>query len=894
WVHDMLIDSIKWRDEHGKCINKDNDNTCIRGCKSKCDCFQKWVAQKKNEWGKIKDHFYKQKDIGQKGGLFSLSHDAVLQTLLKKDLLLQIIQDAYGNANEIKHIEELLKDEEKGITGVLEGKTIIDYLLDHEEEDAKKCVSNNPDKDCKKAEESVARSDTVPQSPHAGGGAHDNDGDQQEEEESESEDDNEDEVEEEEEVCGMVDTLIKKNNGKQPIENCNPKEYNNQAYPEWECVKNSKLVSGDGECMPPRRQKLCLYFVADPKETEKIKKQDDLTDAFIKTAAAETFHAWHYYKKKNSSSGNLDEKLKQGEIPSEFLRSMFFTYGDYRDIFFDTDISEKTEEGHVKKAIDCIGKFFSNDGSKSPGNLSRDEWWKKYGEDIWKGMICALTHGVTNTDNKRKIKTTYSYYNVNKPTTNGTTPLEDFAKKPQFLRWMIEWGEEFCREREKLEDNVKTECNRTNSSDVCKPGSSCKSACEKYEDYVKKKKEQFKGQTTKFVQNVYAKNADPEYNDYKLKKGSSPIQGNEYLLEKCDNKKCDCMKGNVGSFLTDEKPFGIYAHKYPEKCNCLGAKFVPTNVPPAQQPPPPPVIPAPTVDVCATVAEALTKGDLNAACTQKYGHPQRHWGWKCVTPTTSNDTTREAGKGGGGGGGSSEHGSRHRRSISAAPGQAPNGKDSAGSICVPPRRRRLYVTPLTKLTGDNTAASQVDGTTGQSQNGEAASNGPTDPVESLQAQVDEAKGGVQGTEGRVKPNGQTAEGSQSHPVSSAKALEPVGISSQTSEGKTTSKSSGKDPREALRDAFIQSAAVGTFFLWHNYKEQFKAQHGAVEALGGFGTYGVRADGPGLVPFSGPQPTLPQAPFAASQGKVGPAGLGPGAGLPRGQHGQPHGTQLGAP
>lgn len=289
------------------------------------------------------------------------------------------------------------------------------------------------------------------------------------------------------------------------------------------------------------------------------------------------------------------------------------------------------------------------------------------------------------------------------------------------------------------------------------------------------------------------------------------------------------------------------------------------------------------LDVCQTVKNALKIENLKEACSLKYG-PKAPSSWKCVTPTTNNDDK-------GSEGGQDESVVAKRRLKRSAGGKR---DATAGSICVPPRRRRLYVTPLTKLTGDNTAASQVDGTTGQSQNGEAASNGPTDPVESLQAQVDEAKGGVQGTEGRVKPNGQTAEGSQSHPVSSAKALEPVGISSQTSEGKTTSKSSGKDPREALRDAFIQSAAVGTFFLWHNYKEQFKAQHGAVEALGGFGTYGVRADGPGLVPFSGPQPTLPQAPFAASQGKVGPAGLGPGAGLPRGQHGQPHGTQLGAP
>ncbi|ETW43226.1 hypothetical protein PFNF135_02141 [Plasmodium falciparum NF135/5.C10] len=207
-----------------------------------------------------------------------------------------------------------------------------------------------------------------------------------------------------------------------------------------------------------------------------------------------------------------------------------------------------------------------------------------------------------------------------------------------------------------------------------------------------------------------------------------------------------------------------------------------------------------SVEVCKIVDDLFKDtSNFSDACSLKYG-PKAPTGWKCISETTtkSGDTTRSSG--------------------------------NDGAICVPPRRRRLYVKKLHDWAKDTTEAksSQVDGTTGQSQNGQAASNGPRDPVESLQAQVDEAKGGIQGTEGRVKPNGQTAEGSQSHPVSSVKALEPVGISSQTSEGKTTSESSDKDPQKALLKAFVESAAIETFFLWHKYKEEKKppAQEGA--------------------------------------------------------------------
>ncbi|MFC4157722.1 hypothetical protein ACFOX2_12655, partial [Corynebacterium marambiense] len=228
----------------------------------------------------------------------------------------------------------------------------------------------------------------------------------------------------------------------------------------------------------------------------------------------------------------------------------------------------------------------SKDGSKSPSGLSRQEWWKTNGPEIWKGMLCALTKYVTDTDNKRKIKNDYSYDKVNQ-SQNGNPSLEEFAAKPQFLRWMIEWGEEFCAERQKKENIIKDACNEINSTQQCNDAKHrCNQACRAYQEYVENKKKEFSGQTNNFVLKANVQPQDPEYKGYEYKDGVQPIQGNEYLLQKCDNNKCSCMDGNVLSVSPKEKPFGKYAHKYPEKCDCYQGKHVP-SIPP----PPPPVQP---------------------------------------------------------------------------------------------------------------------------------------------------------------------------------------------------------------------------------------------------------------------------------------------------------------
>ncbi|ETW33406.1 hypothetical protein PFTANZ_05875, partial [Plasmodium falciparum Tanzania (2000708)] len=254
-----------------------------------------------------------------------------------------------------------------------------------------------------------------------------------------------------EEACKIVDGILNGKSATDDIDGCKPKEN----YKPWNCDEIGSLIKKEekGACMPPRRQKLCVSGLT---REDRIKAIEDIRTEFIKSAAIETHFAWERYKRENREA---NEQLQNETIPYDFLRSMKYTFGDYRDIFFGTDISSclfiKGTSNEIKSKLG--DQATTEKGGKHPNGKTRQEWWKTNGPDIWEGMLCALTHGVTNTEKKTKIKTDYSYDKLNQ-SKNGNPSLENFAKKPQFLRWMIEWGEEFCREREKLEQNIGKHC----------------------------------------------------------------------------------------------------------------------------------------------------------------------------------------------------------------------------------------------------------------------------------------------------------------------------------------------------------------------------------------------------------------------------------------------------
>ncbi|EWC79317.1 hypothetical protein C923_00006 [Plasmodium falciparum UGT5.1] len=615
WVHDMLNDSIQWRDEHSRCINKKEKTKCITGCKKKCDCFLKWVQQKQQEWTEIKIHFGKQKDIDQQQGPIKLSHDAVLETLLDKKQLLEIIQDTYGDAKETEHIRKMLDDDaaEHGVIIVTGEKSTIVELLKHEEQDANKCLKTHtsdpcppqqPPKPATRPEDLArSRSGTVTPSPAQEDAEEDEEEEEEEEEggepgEEEAEEDTAEKTEEEEKAkdkvegsqpeasptqdkvnpCDIVKTLF--SNVDNLTKACEQKYGGNNSRLGWKCIPSGKpsdttsdekttksgATTGGSICVPPRRRKLYVgkleewaknYNKVGGSNTDKSqggessqavtvtpqaggqatlppssnsRDVDGLRDAFIQSAAVETFFLWDRYKKikqkekqeelqrENELGGagaqpqspvpgvtddsDPQNKLNGGTIPPDFLRLMFYTLGDYKDILEGKNdiLIQKTSSGGAKDEIverektikDAIQKFFEQNSNKASGPPPVTEnseklksWWNDNAQHIWHGMIYALTYdtdsGTKDTppqQNKevkdalfkdgKKPTDNYTYENVKLVDNDSTTgpktsneqppTLKDFVLRPPYFRYLEEWGETFCRQRTRMLDKIIFEC----------------------------------------------------------------------------------------------------------------------------------------------------------------------------------------------------------------------------------------------------------------------------------------------------------------------------------------------------------------------------------------------------------------------------------------------------
>ncbi|EUT78018.1 hypothetical protein PFAG_05923 [Plasmodium falciparum Santa Lucia] len=518
WLEDFLYGYylLKTKKLIEECTKR-GKNTCDKEPKNDCACVKEWIEKKKEEWRKINSTYlkkYKPVDDG------SNDLNSFLETLLP--------QIALTNGKEkISDLDAFLMS--YGCNGTHSSqKDVVLCLIDNLDTKIKKCPSSTSGSEQCTTPPSNLDDDDTPE-------------------------DNESpefcleipkpELPKKKEPCEIVDGILNGKSAADDIEGCKKKDDGTNSYPSWKCGIESGLVMENGICMPPRRQKLCLYYLKELNgETE-----NDLREAFIKTAAAETFVSWKYYKSKNNNGENtLDEQLKKGYIPEEFLRSMFYTYGDYRDICLGTDISVK--QGDVLTANQKIEKILPKNGTPPvPPQTSvttPQTWWEANAQHIWEGMVCSLTYV---GGNKETLTGHQSKYQYNKVTFSGdkTTTLEEFAQTPQFLRWMTEWGEDFCKKRKEQLENLKDKCpDYTCSVDSTKQ--QCEKACKVYQDWLKTWKDQYKKQSKKFTKDK----EKTEYNgDPDVKKSTHAY---EYLSKKlksiCQNgtttEKCDynCME----------------------------------------------------------------------------------------------------------------------------------------------------------------------------------------------------------------------------------------------------------------------------------------------------------------------------------------------------------------
>ncbi|EWC89125.1 hypothetical protein PFNF54_02090 [Plasmodium falciparum NF54] len=613
WVVHMLKDSIHWRTKKlDKCINNSNESKACKNnnkCKDDCGCFLKWVVQKKTEWENIKKHFKKQKDIPP-----GFTHDDVLEGVLEKEVLLTSIKEGYGNEKDIKHIKKLLDEEEAAGVTDNENKTTIDKLLKHEKDEADKCKQIQEECNKQKQQErggpggrSADPSPPADLDEHSSDEGEEDDDDDEEEEnanEETAEDATEDtqvdgtevveetvaEVTEVTEVkpCEIVQKLFTNGDLQNTFKDACEQKY---GYPQrhwgWKCISDTTTgKSGDNTgssgaiCIPPRRRKLYIGKIkewansgntqaAEPQEDGKAQtpqgqtpsqsgkessQSQKLREAFIQSAAIETFFLWDRYKKvKNkeiaekkqrdstnpfgftqSTSGGMqalpvggavqgaqaqlpdgaggsdqtpEKQLAGGKIPEVFLRQMFYTLGDYRDICvgntpsgIDTNDKENMQkiQNKIKSVIEKSDSTPRTPGTHSPSSGTTPQaLWDKISPSIWEGMLCALTYkdggegkkiekvnDANGDDLFQKLKDKYSDYKTvtleedntssamsTSPRTSETTSassdntptlnnpkLSDFVLRPPYFRYLEEWGQNFCKKRTEMLEKIKEEC----------------------------------------------------------------------------------------------------------------------------------------------------------------------------------------------------------------------------------------------------------------------------------------------------------------------------------------------------------------------------------------------------------------------------------------------------
>ncbi|ETW32608.1 hypothetical protein PFTANZ_06675 [Plasmodium falciparum Tanzania (2000708)] len=851
WVYDMLHDSIEWKRELSKCINNGKKD-CISKCNSRCDCYKRWVEKKQTEWGKIKDHFGKQEDLlKDMKKLFSEDTDpGELLEYYLENIFLQDMIKAHADTKVIEKFREILGKKNEEVKNLLKTKKTIDDFLEKELDEAKKCVEKNPTDDCNKAPTKPAEGGAGRSGPLTPGGprpagprgpSENHDGppgatavpadDSPKKRDTRTNpcygNNTYDALAEKvaETLQGEAQTQLDGKDGGRNALKGNPSQghYNgrnsgndleenicsiDEKYSNAGKNKSNDPCGGkhDGRFnigekwktgreinmtdqyayMPPRRQHMCTSNLENLNTNSTGLTSDKAIHSLLGdvqlAAKYEAEKIKEKYKDKNGQNNN--------EAKCRAVRYSFADLGDIirgRDMWNKDDGSQKIE----KNLKDIFHKIKDNlpDGIKhnrqyngDPNHIKlREDWWEANRAKVWEAMKCKTT-------TKRPLNIMCGDTSI--------TPLVDYI--PQRLRWMTEWAEWFCKAQsqayEKLEDEcgicMNGICNKV--KDKC---AKCTQACEEYKEEIEQWKNQWETMSFKYLTSyMQAKKGSDrmafldDSPDYKqvvdfLSKLHTQNSGNSiyesaagYIHQELPHTQCQiqkefCYYKNGVAEKNEKYAFMQPPPQYKGACECQPPSTPAESLGRSEnhQPSSPG---APTVGAdqeeeelstdedeeeeeegevkeetqaavdekgetpkdnqegteetvaevtevtgvkpaCDIVAKIFEDTDnLKEACTQKYAKNNSRLGWKCIPSDTKSVATSD-------------------------------GSDAtAGSICVPPRRRKLYVGKLETLDTDSTSQS----------------------------------------------------------------------------GKESSQSGQKTPSDnKLRDAFIESAAVETFFLWHKYK-----------------------------------------------------------------------------
>ncbi|SOS77685.1 erythrocyte membrane protein 1, PfEMP1, putative, partial [Plasmodium sp. gorilla clade G1] len=733
WIKQMLDDTIEWRNELKTCINNEKTSNCIRGCKKPCECFERWVEQKEEEWISIEKHYDKQGDMKEEERYRTLEYILNLFFMDK-------IEKAYGTEKSKQLKEKLKANKGQGVIRDTEhSQDAIKILLEHELEDAKKCTETHNDEKCKEQEETAGRSlnpdpesddeeetDKVKENPCAGGKKltktvkqiarqmHQAAKKQLDKSGSRGSSVLKADATKGEykrggsgnnfkKLCSITDEdsndgRIGNNGGA-----CKGKDGYNKRFvigTEWSNIEDKKQTSYKDVFLPPRREHMCtsnLEKLDHVSVTKKDNAMHSLLGDVLLSAKMDAGEIIERYKKQNKIKDPIEQKDKES-----ICRAVRYSFADLGDIIrgrdmWDLDNGSTEMESHLEKIFATLHqslegiqgnqKYKDDKKNKPPYKQLREDWWEANRKDVWRAMKCATTS--------------------NKIPCSVVTPPDDYI--PQRLRWLSEWAEWYCKMQKKEYEDLARECKDCRSKDLSctndtEDCTKCKKACDAYEKKIRIWRDQWTKMQLKYIllylqaqedavnvrptaigdandQQVIAffKKLQEANGDTKLGVITPYNLASGYIHQEAHVGECEVQKyfcnnnGNQDKYVFRSKP-----QDHDKPCNCKN------NKPPVRPPPRPPgegdndsrgrsergedELPRPpqpaAVNVCSIVDNIFKDtSSLNAACGLKYapGGKERYSQWKCIS----------------------------------------SGSDATtGGLCIPPRRRKLYVGGLSQWASD--------------------------------------------------------------------------------------------------------------------------------------------------------------------------------------------------
>ncbi|SOV20249.1 erythrocyte binding like protein 1, putative [Plasmodium sp. gorilla clade G2] len=266
----------------------------------------------------------------------------------------------------------------------------------------------------------------------------------------------------------------------------------------WNCYNNKNVTKPDGVCGPPRRQQLCLghiFMIQDGKE-------EQLKDHLNKAAYYEAMF--------------LKEKLEKSD-GDKICNGILGSYADIGDIVKGSDVWRDVNTNKLEDKFKKV--FIVGDSRNKQKDIERDKWWEKERDLIWSSMSKHIPNG----------KTCKSHI--------------DFESTPQLLRWLKEWGDEFCEEIDTEVKKLEQGCKNINCWER-----KCKNACSSYDNWIKERKNEYNLQSTKFDSDKKLKVYSTFYDKFQDSKA--------YLRQ--ESKQCSKVEFNDETFT--------FPDKYKEAC----------------------------------------------------------------------------------------------------------------------------------------------------------------------------------------------------------------------------------------------------------------------------------------------------------------------------------------